>query len=948
MILFRIHILGFGKLKDTLFEFQPGFNLVYAANEGGKSTLQRFLVGMLYGQLRSDLKVQRRIDQWVEQYKPWHGREYGGIIWCRLSDGREMEVHRVFGKDELKMEIRASSGEDITRHYEQQRNGEVLFARTHFGLPKELFESVGIIRESRVAELNGSENIRDRIANLAQSGNEELSIRRSLDAVREKLEFIGSDRAPTKPYRQAMDLVQNLQNELKAFQDRRAQYQSWIEERNSASSEAVKLERELAKIRKALLSARRKEVAEKIRLLEELESNLDALRTTIEALGAREDFPSHHLEELNELMGARDTAGRHLSELRTEKAEALDRLSRAESQRKELASYAAFAAGNDAEKITEWFVNYLSISLQKDGHQKTLARLKNEISALENLLNELSPAFKNTQDDWQHLAREAAEEEQSASQHCASLAEQIADERIAFSDVMQTVSKRKMLGGVMLGLAVVLLIVKFLLGINLMPNYYDHTLGIVLTVISGIVFNAAGKSFKKSRNIKQRMDQLQADLDHVKEQGSRKRRDLTEAVNNSGFQKLDDFLAAAKQSEQDRHKLEDLKSRLIEVEQQSERLFTQSEEIYKNLKEGLAGAGLACSPGNLKFQIDVFRANLRRYRELDAHCNACVQKVDTLQAKESDLDNEYNLQCSRIQAVLDQAQVETPERFREECSKRQRLLTLLDKEASCHRELHRLSENMTLPQWKDRLKELLEQRIPEGEPENSREEMLNSEGSAPLLPYLPTIAEAEEQEKQTASKLSEAREEYARAVERVKQAFHHFRPSAEIEEDLAVAECTLAGLERNRQALETAFETIEKLSRQEQEVLAPQLNAAVEQRFLRLCSGRYEEVKIDPDFQVWVREVNSGELRLAEHLSQGTQDQLYFALRFGVLDLISNPDEPCPCLLDEPFAAYDQTRLLEAFGVLSEEAARRQLIVFTCREDLLDLALLHDANIIKL
>ena len=175
MIILRSHILGFGKLRDLALDFQRGLNLVFAENEGGKSTLQRFLVGMLYGQLRSDLRVQRRLESWVEQYKPWHGPEYGGVLWCRLADGREMEIHRSFGKEETRIEIRTSAGEDITSQYDQQRNGEVLFAQLHLGMPKELFESVGVIRENKVAEIYGRETIRDRIANLAQSGDEELS-----------------------------------------------------------------------------------------------------------------------------------------------------------------------------------------------------------------------------------------------------------------------------------------------------------------------------------------------------------------------------------------------------------------------------------------------------------------------------------------------------------------------------------------------------------------------------------------------------------------------------------------------------------------------------------------------------------------------------------------------------------------------------------------------------
>jgi uncharacterized protein YhaN len=99
---------------------------------------------------------------------------------------------------------------------------------------------------------------------------------------------------------------------------------------------------------------------------------------------------------------------------------------------------------------------------------------------------------------------------------------------------------------------------------------------------------------------------------------------------------------------------------------------------------------------------------------------------------------------------------------------------------------------------------------------------------------------------------------------------------------------------------------------------------------------------------VWSREIDSGELRSAEHVSRGTQDQIYFSLRFGILDLVSNEAESCPCLLDEPFAAYDRIRMREAFEILTEEARRRQLLLFTCREDLLELANQYTANVIHL
>jgi uncharacterized protein YhaN len=949
MILLRGHILGFGKLRDLLLDFQNGLNLVFAENEAGKSTLQRFLVGLLYGQLRSDLRVQRRLDSWVEQYKPWSGPEYGGILWCRLTDGHEVEIHRTFGREETRIEVRASTGEDITGQYEQQRNGEVLFAPFHLGMPKELFESVAMIREDRVAEIHGYETIRDRIANLAQSGDEELSVRRSLLKIQEKLDSIGSDRAPTKPYKQAQDLVQSLQAERNSLDERRCQFQGWIEDRLRLAGEIAALEQQLANVQGALLCARRSETASRVQSLEEIDGDLRNLKIEIDSLGARADFPSDKLEELNQLVGARDSIAKHLGEIRGEKDASLAALARADSERQELAAYAALAASSEAEKITEWFVSYLGISLQKDGLQKTILRFQNEAGALEKRLSQLSPALIDPNTDWQRLAREAAEEEQNASQSCAMLAEKIADEKSTRTSAARTTLNRRILGGLLLVLTAACVSSRFIPGFAFVTFELGIALGIGFAIAAAILFIAGHKSAQTVRSAKQTLRNLDAELGRIRREGSEKRRQFNQVMADSGFHKLDDFLAAAKQSEQDRQKFADLQARLAESEQQNHRLEDQSSELYRSLKEGLAKVGLSCSPGNLKFQIDVLRANLRRFRELDANYGNCAQRANTIESRDAELTEEYHLKCSHIQRLLEEARVDTPERFREECSKRHKLLELLAREASRTREFQRLTGDLSLPQWKDKLDELMKQKNPEQPAESAGGIPAGDiEDSAPYLPYQPTIAEAEEQEKRIASQLSAAREEYARIVERIRQAFQSYRPASEIEEDLAQAERSLQELERNRLALSLAFEAIETLSRQQQEVLAPQLNAAVEQRFLRLCRHRYEEVKIDPDFQIWIREIGSGELRSAEQLSRGTRDQIYFSMRFGILDLVSNEAESCPCLLDEPFAAYDRARLKEAFEILAEEARRRQLLLFTCREDLLELAQQYNAAIIHL
>ena len=121
---------------------------------------------------------------------------------------------------------------------------------------------------------------------------------------------------------------------------------------------------------------------------------------------------------------------------------------------------------------------------------------------------------------------------------------------------------------------------------------------------------------------------------------------------------------------------------------------TEGTPLDETLAEEIGG-GLSCSPGSLKFQIDALRANLRRFRELDANYGNCFQKAESLKSRDAELKDEYDLKCARLQWLLDEAQVETPEKFREECARKQRLLDLLEKETSRMREFQRLAGKLT-------------------------------------------------------------------------------------------------------------------------------------------------------------------------------------------------------------------------------------------------------------
>lgn len=942
MNLLRCHILGFGKLANVPLSFASGLNVVCAANEAGKSTLQRFLMALLYGQLRPDVKAQRRLDPWVEQYKPWRASDYGGTLWCGLANGRELELHRTFGRDESRFAVCTSSGEDITRHYETQRNGDVIFAAAHLGLAKELFESAAVIRESETAEIKHREPLRDRIANLAQTGDEKLSVRLSLVKLEEALESVGSERAPTRPYKQALDRLQALREEHEELEAQRVQCQVWIQERLALGKEIERLDQDLLAAGRGVIDARWREARLQVYTLLEVDNEIRNLENEIQSLGADPDFPVQRLDELNRLAADKDNAEQRLEELRRQKQEAAARSEQNATELRKMAAYAALHASVETEKITEWFVHYLSLSRQRDEIQRTLKRMFDEEALLEQRLAALSPVLQDAEIDWERNARQAADEERAASQQSLALTEKVAEGKAEHARAAKRAKRQALLALLaLLGFGAAAAV--GLAGI--VPSTLGLALATALVVLCVVLLMAASRSRGAAEQAKQAFKALDAGLKSLRDQALAAQNELRQAVTDSGFEAVEDFLATARQAVLDRQRVVDLSPRVHDAEHQRNLVQMEADEVYAHLKECLTKAGLSCAPGNLKGPVDTLRANMRRYAELLAGQRRLAEEIDALQADEASVSARAGQVASAIQAILAEGGVDAPDAFRKACQDCRRLLELRTKEASRAREFEHLRGALTLDQWKARLEELQKLRggtDEEGSAENDSHRQLL------YLPYMPTVEEAEQEERRIADLLAGEREEYARLVERVRGAFHHYRSPSEIEEDLAGAECAVQELELNRKALTLALEGIRSLARLQQEVCAPQLNRAVEERFLQICPESYEEVKIDPDFRIQVREKGTAELRPGESLSRGTQDQLYFAVRFGVLELLGNNQEPCPCLLDEPFVAYDRERMRAAFRILEQEAGRRQLILFTCREDIRALALQHGGHLVAL
>lgn len=107
--------------------------------------------------------------------------------------------------------------------------------------------------------------------------------------------------------------------------------------------------------------------------------------------------------------------------------------------------------------------------------------------------------------------------------------------------------------------------------------------------------------------------------------------------------------------------------------------------------------------------------------------------------------------------------------------------------------------------------------------------------------------------------------------------------------------------------------------------LAPGIGAALSQ----LTAGRYVAVRLDADLTLTVRDDAHPQGWIpVEALSAGTQDQVYFAVRLALTDLLF-PDRCPPLLLDDPFVKFDAPRRQAATETLRRLARHRQVLLFS-------------------
>ena len=272
----KLKINSYGKLKEKEINFQDGINLIYGQNEAGKSTLIKFITNSFYGVSKN--KKGKEVSDF-DKYKPWSGEEFSGKLEYELDNKEKYEIYRDFSKKNPK--IFNENMEDISKEFNIDKNKGNEFFYEQTKIDEDLFLSTLAINQSEVKLENQAQNfLIQKIANLAQTGDDSISFKRVIDRInRRQLDEIGTERSREKPINIVARNLQELTNEKENLEKYKNFKYEFEDKENDLNDEILNLENENDFLKEIKLQKENEKIEkEKIKIKENIEKeNLEKI-----------------------------------------------------------------------------------------------------------------------------------------------------------------------------------------------------------------------------------------------------------------------------------------------------------------------------------------------------------------------------------------------------------------------------------------------------------------------------------------------------------------------------------------------------------------------------------------------------------------------------------------------------------------------------------------------
>ncbi len=150
---------------------------------------------------------------------------------------------------------------------------------------------------------------------------------------------------------------------------------------------------------------------------------------------------------------------------------------------------------------------------------------------------------------------------------------------------------------------------------------------------------------------------------------------------------------------------------------------------------------------------------------------------------------------------------------------------------------------------------------------------------------------------------------------------------ADVETEILQINQKINEFEKRQKALDLAIEVFGQVAEKRKSDFTPKVNERVNRFLGILTEGKYQDVRVSEEYQLRLIP-DKGHLYQAEFFSEGTYDQIYFALRLSLASLLGDGTEPL--FLDDFLMSYDDKRADMAMQLLMQLAETHQILFFSC------------------
>ena len=885
MIIKELRIGSFAGIEDRTIKFQEGMNIIYGTNEAGKSRIETFIKVMLYGFSNKRVKGESERKKYISFNKD---TAYGEMIISHKD--KDYLIKRKFG---------SSKKYDSSEIFDYLTGEKVQYVNSNepgkyfLQINRSTFEKTLYISQLAVAfSKDKEEEIMDKVTAVFGCGEHEVSAEKAIL----KLESLRKTYVTSR----GMGLLGVLNKKYNELQEER--YEGKISAENNLEWEKELIDRKNDKdriykeiedlevykkyLKKIELQKEYKEIIKYFKESEGLKKEEKEIIKNISKDGKIIDE-----ELLDDILRDNSEYLREVDD-RNEKKQGLDDLYRTLKDKEiELERYKFIELFGDnlKEKLLE-------IKYEQQGLEEKInisKEIKRSIEVEENDIKRKENYFLNLIGK-EELVEKIIDNLTSYESKLKELKKTAYSEEVYLRVEKERNNKRFkiILGSLFIVLGTIIFFIK---GIGLLISLIFIIVG-VSSIYLGIV------SFDKSeKTSKRNIERLTNDIKNIEEFLSFSRNELKLENNESLIKYINKYRMFKKYREKTLIRIEE-KKRILNSNNYEEifNKFNKNNEMIKHLIR-VSGCkniseAIECidNYSKIKSEIDVINEKILYIEKSLQSLNINIQKKEYLLKNKVKDMGICGVELLELDVVINEYRIKV-------------------------RKLKELDSNLKA------IEKTYSALIKDRDINEIREELKDIINNSDYCSY-ETEEEIDKEEKLKSKELIQCEKDIKDIENKINSRLIGKRSLVQIEEEIKNVLDQINKCKKELSSVDLAIETLKESMNEVRRTVGPKLNKSVSEMFACLTKNKYEEIKVDNNYEMLVRSKNS--IFKGNYLSNGTYDQLYLSLRIALIELLFK-EEKCSLILDDAFVQYDDKRREEALMLINEKI-NGQILIFTC------------------